>query len=75
MSNQPHQYNFEYGDDGFFTFGLLADTCPQLDGIDADDHIKVWGTVEGPYDYDTAIGGTNSIPQLDIEKVELVRKE
>lgn len=49
-------------------------SCSGLEGIDADDHVKVWATGMGPYAYDTAMGGTNEIPLWSIEKVELGRR-
>lgn len=73
MSDQPHQRSFEYGEDGAFVAD--DDTCSQLDGVDADDHVKIWAEGAGPHSYDTAMGGSNEIPLWSIEKVELVRKE
>lgn len=71
MSDRAHEYRHQYGEDAAFTAG---DACSDLEGIDADDHVKVWATGGGPYRYDTAAGGTNEIPMWSIEKVELVRK-
>jgi hypothetical protein len=74
VSDRSHRYRYQYGDDA--AFSSASDTsCPSLEGIDADDHIKVWATGMGPYRYDTAAGGTNEIPLWSIEKVELIRKE
>lgn len=74
VSSRSHRYRYEYGEDAAFV--STSDTvCPELDGVDADDHIKVWATGQGPYRYDTAAGGTNEIPLWLIEKVELVRKD
>lgn len=52
----------------------LRQDCPELDSIDGDDYIKVWGTVLGSFTYETR-GGTNTVPSFKIEKVELVRKD
>ena len=74
VSDRSHGYRYQYGEDAAFV--ASDDTsCPGLEGIDADDHVKVWATGLGPYRYDTAMGGTNEIPLWSIEKVELVRKE
>ena len=50
-------------------------TCPELDDIDGDDFVKIWGTVLGSHRYDTSLGGSNTVPSFKIEKVELVRKD
>lgn len=74
MSDRSHGYRYQYGEDAAFV-ASEGSSCPSLEGIDADDHVKVWATGMGPYRYDTAMGGTNEIPLWSIEKVELVRKE
>ncbi len=63
---------FGYADDVLWS--SLETDCPELDNIDGDDYIKVWGTVLGSYTYET-LGGTNTVPSFRIEKVELVRKD
>lgn len=81
VSNSPHEYGFEYGPRAQFGYGDvpslqgLEDDCPQLDAVDADDHVKVWATGIGAFSYDTSIGGSNTVPAFRIEKVDVVRKE
>lgn len=65
--------NFGYEDSEIAS--SFVTTCPELDNIDGDDFIKVWGTVLGSYRYDTSLGGSNTVPSFKIEKVELVRKD
>ncbi len=48
--------------------------CPELDGVDGDDFVKVWVTGGGVRTYSTSIGGQNTIPTFTIEKVEVVEK-
>ena len=64
---------FGYEDNEFLS--TIRQDCPELDRIDGDDFIKVWGTVLGSFSYDTSIGGSNTVPSFKIEKVELVRKD
>ena len=64
---------FGYEDDEILS--AFRQDCPELDRIDGDDFIKVWGTVLGSFSYDTSIGGSNTVPSFKIEKVELVRKD
>lgn len=63
---------FGYEENEFLS--TLRQDCSELDSIDGDDYIKVWGTVLGSYTYETR-GGTNTVPSFRIEKVELVRKD
>jgi Skp family chaperone for outer membrane proteins len=71
---------FDYDERGQFGYGedALAQSlnlvCPDLDGIDQDDTIKVWATGGGSFSYSTRNGGTNTIPLFSIEKVELISK-
>ncbi len=43
-------------------------------GVDNDDIIEFWGEVEGPYTYDTAIGGSNTVPAVVVRYLNLVEK-
>jgi hypothetical protein len=43
-------------------------------GIDNDDIIEFWGTVSGPYSYGTAIGGSNTVPAVDVRYMGLIEK-
>jgi hypothetical protein len=43
-------------------------------GIDQDDIIDVWGTVSGAFTYETAIGGSNTVPSVLVKYISLVEK-
>ena len=64
---------FGYADDEILS--SLLSNCPQLDNIDVDDFVKVWGTVLGSYTYETTMRGSNTVPSFRIEKVDLIRKD
>jgi len=64
---------YRYDGDGLFRAD--DDVCEEdLDGADQDDLLQVWATLDGPYRYDTAAGGTNEIPDFAIRKAVLVSK-
>jgi hypothetical protein len=42
--------------------------------IDEDDIIQFWGEVTGAYSYDTAIGGSNTVPEIEIKYIKLIKK-
>ncbi len=65
--------SFRYDGSGLFQAGPSVCT-DDLDGADEDDLLKVWVEVVGTYNYDTAAGGTNAVPQFSIVKAELVSK-
>jgi hypothetical protein len=43
-------------------------------GMDNNDIIEFWGTVSGPYSYDTAIGGKNTVPAVSVRYMNLLEK-
>lgn len=43
-------------------------------GIDQDDIIEFWGTVSGAFTYETAIGGSNTVPSVLVRYLSLVEK-
>jgi len=45
-----------------------------LTDSDQDDVLHVWAELVGSFSYDTAIGGTNEVPQFTIRRADLVRK-
>jgi hypothetical protein len=53
----------------FWTDNVLL-TLPPFSGlgggIDNHDIIEFWGTVKGAYNYQTAIGGQNTVPEIDV---------
>lgn len=63
-------------DFGFWTDNVLVTLDPALGAtIDNDDIIDVWGTVTGTQTYDTAIGGSNTVPMIDARYMSLVEKQ
>jgi hypothetical protein len=75
-----HDRSYEYDERSTFGYddselvSSLNATCPQLDGVDVDDFVKLWVTGLGSFDYSTSIGGSNTVPSFRIERVELVQK-
>jgi len=65
--------SYRYDGDGLFQAGPTVCTG-DLSGADQDDLLKLWVEVVGTYNYDTAAGGTNAVPQLSIVKAELLSK-
>lgn len=64
---------FRYDGDGLFRAD--EEVCDRdLSGADQDDLLQIWGTLIGPYRYDTAAGGTNEIPDFIIQRAVLVAK-
>lgn len=44
-------------------------------GIDEDDIVELWGEIQGAYSYGTAIGGTNTVPEVLARYVNLLEKK
>ena len=64
---------FSYDGDGLFR--APNDVCEtDLPEADQDDLLQVWVTLEGPYRYDTAAGGTNEVPDFSIRRAVLISK-
>lgn len=61
---------------GFWTDNIALLLDPEL-GAEADeeDLVQVWGTVVGAFSYETAIGGTNTIPQVLAQYLTVMRKQ
>ena len=66
MSTGPArtQYSFDYDQNTYVNAG--ADNCDLLGPIVQDDHLKIWVTVTGAYNYSTTLGGTATALELDI---------
>ncbi len=63
-------------DFGFWTDNVLVTLDPALGAnIDNDDIIDIWGTVTGAQTYETAIGGSNTVPTVDARYMTLVEKQ
>lgn len=64
---------------GFETFDFSADTpvfyygksARQLENVIEGDFVKVWGTVEGSFSYDTQAGGNTTVPLISVEFIEV----
>ncbi|GMU79755.1 MAG: hypothetical protein AMXMBFR46_25450 [Acidimicrobiia bacterium] len=44
-------------------------------GIDEDDIVELWGEIQGAYSYSTAIGGTNTVPEIRVRYMNLLEKK
>ena len=66
---QPGEYEF-WTDNVFLVPLDKAITA----GIDNYDIIEFWGTVIGAFNYDTAQGGTNSVPSISVRYMNLIEK-
>lgn len=44
-------------------------------GIDEDDIVELWGEIQGAYSYSTAIGGTNTVPEIKARYMNLLEKK
>ena len=64
---------FGYGSD--WISSAFRTDCPELDNVDNNDYVKVWGTVQGTHSYESTAGWDVTVPLFKIEKVELVRKD
>lgn len=63
-------------DFGFWTDNVLVTLDPSLgSSIDNDDIIDLWGTVTGAETYETAIGGSNTVPTVEARYMTLVEKQ
>ena len=65
-------YSFEYQHNTYASAGDGISNCPALDSVVQNDNVKLWATVEGAYDYDTAAGGSATAIGLDVWQVELL---
>jgi len=73
MRDRSSYRSWDYHDNVYIQAPSFT-SCPELEDIDQDDFIRVWGTVAGAETYETRGGGTNTVPALTIEKIELRRK-
>ena len=53
---------------------LRFDTAALGNGIDQKDIIEFWGEIQGAYSYTTAIGGSNTVPEIRARYVALLEK-
>lgn len=67
----PTEYSYEY-EVNTLVVAPDEDECPVLDDFVQDDHIKVWATILGAYEYDTTIGGTATAVLLEVESIQLL---
>jgi hypothetical protein len=64
------EFSFDYDNNTLAISGDAESVCPVLDPVVQDDHVKLWATVLGAYEYETAIGGTATAILLDVHKVQ-----
>lgn len=63
------------GSYGFWDDLVYLNLDPQIAAdVDEDDVIQFWGTVKGAYTYGTAIGGSNTLPEIDVKYMKLIEK-
>ena len=43
-------------------------------GIDNKDIVEFWGTVAGAYSYQTVAAGTNTVPEIAVNYMNLIEK-
>lgn len=51
---------------------MFRGTADPLNDIKQDDTVRNEGQVDGVLEYDTAIGGSNTVPLIDIARIENV---
>lgn len=74
--NQTHEYSFDYaGDNAYFTGGDGDTACPELNGIDQDDVVRLWVRTDGAYTYETTMGGSITVPSFHVVRAEVVQKK
>ena len=61
----------------FWTDPVLVrlDSAALGNGIDEKDIVEFWGEISGAYSYGTAIGGTNTVPEIRAKYVNLIEKK
>lgn len=70
------EFSFDYSNNTLAISGDAESVCPVLDPVVQDDHVKLWATVLGAYEYETAIGGTATAILLEVHQIEqLARQE
>jgi hypothetical protein len=63
------------GDYGIWDDNVKLDLdAAQASNIDEKDIVQFWGTVEGSYNYETRIGGHNTLPAIQVKYMSLVQK-
>jgi hypothetical protein len=63
------------GSYGFWDDIVFLNLDPRIAAdVDEDDVIQFWGSVKGAYTYDTAIGGSNTLPDIDVKYLKLIEK-
>lgn len=66
---------YEYsGDNAIFSAGDESTNCPVIDGMDEDDVVSLVVTVKGSLTYDTAIGGSMTVPKFFVERGSIISK-
>ena len=73
MSSRRSTRWYDYG--GNALLGAPTGHCPDLDTIDENDYVKIWGTGGGEWQYETVAGNTAKAARFVIEKIELVKKD
>ena len=51
---------------------LLVDNDAGFEDVVEDDHVAMWATVSGAYDYDTQIGGHTTAAMFTVEKIKVL---
>lgn len=60
---------------GFWSDNVWLDLSPSIAAsITQKDVVEFWGTVVGPYTYQTSIGGSNTIPEINAAYMNLLQK-
>ena len=54
---------------------VRLDAAALGNGIDEKDIVELWGEINGAYSYGTAIGGTNTVPEIKATYVNLLEKQ
>jgi PKD repeat protein len=75
LSNEEFHFNITRGSYGYWDDrAWLVLNNPPEENIIEDDIVEVWGFGGGNQEYETAIGGTNTIPVIFAQYVEIIQK-
>lgn len=64
--------SWDYEHNTYLYSGDGVENCPVLDDVVQDDHLKIWATIAGSYEYDTTIGGTANAVLGELWQTELL---
>jgi hypothetical protein len=68
------KYSFDYSVNSIVSAADSYD-CPQLDDVVSDDHVKMWVTLLGAFDYETAIGGTATAVAMQVDRIQVLKHQ